>query len=187
MKPARNYPVEYSARIARASARGLSRSQARGHPRPGEGKTFQDYDRRLELALREWRESGLQMKSAHKYHVAPERLREFAQREHLVQRVQGRWHFLKDNRVRQIPLYSNGNFIVIRVLGFTAASEALTYMADVGRFLDTNKLAFLRKWIGKGIEDVHGRWHPFETRPNILYRLNMTEHEPFEQLYRIIA
>ena len=38
MKSKRNYAIEYARRIARAVAKGLSKSQARGHPKAGGGR-----------------------------------------------------------------------------------------------------------------------------------------------------
>ena len=51
----RNHKTEYRRRIARAAAKGLSRSQARGHPKPSEGrlvKTSAAADRRRAAAAR---------------------------------------------------------------------------------------------------------------------------------------
>jgi len=103
-----------------------------------------------------------------------------------VRKVGRKWIFLKDTRVRETPFYTNGEFRWVSLRGFAAASKARLYMADTERFFRTNNLAFLDKWKGAGVEDADGRWVPFETRPNILYRLNSVEKEPFEQIYRIV-
>jgi len=80
----RDYKAEYRRRIERGLAKGLSRSQARGHPRPGERYSSAHtstprYDRRLEMGLKEMRRGKSLKAAARSAHVAPERLRTYAQ------------------------------------------------------------------------------------------------------------
>jgi hypothetical protein len=180
----RDYRAEYAARIARGAARGQSRAGARGHARP---TSTSEYDRTLESGLRRIREGRSLVQAAKMIHVSPERLRRYVEQTGVAAKSKRRWVLLEDRRVRSVPLYSVGTFLVIMVEGFERASLAERYMAAVGRFLDTNDLAHLRPFVGHGVADVNGKWHPFETRPNILYRLNANVSEPFEQLYRIVV
>lgn len=94
--------------------------------------------------------------------------------------------FLRDNRIRETPFYTNGEFRIVAVRGFAPASKARLFMADVDRFFRTNNTTYLNKWKGEGVEDRDGHWVPFETQPNVLYRLHATDKEPFEQVYRIV-
>lgn len=183
MRQSRDYRVEYARRKQRGIVKGLTLAQARGHAK---GRKAVTYDRALEEALRSFRDTGRLVASARKHHKSAERLREYAKRVKAVRKVRGEWQFLKDSRVRETPVYANGEFKWVSLRGFAPASKARLYMADTERFFRTNNLAFLNKWKGEGVEDADGRWVPFETRPNVLYRLNATEKEPFEQIYRIV-
>jgi hypothetical protein len=60
-------------------------------------------------------------------------------------------------------------------------------MNDVGLFLESNRIAFLKAWHGKSFRDVKGRRYPFETNPNTLYRLNSGGRSSFDEIYRIIT
>lgn len=180
----RDYQSEYRKRIERGVARGISRAHARGHARPTSTST---YDRTLESGLHRMREGKSLVQAAKTIHVSPERLRRYVEQTGVAAKSNRKWILLEDQRVRSVPLYSMGAFLVISVIGFERASLAQRYMAAVGRFVDTNNFAHLRPFVGHGVADVNGKWHPFETRPNILYRLNANVSEPFEQLYRIVV
>jgi len=186
----RDYAAEYARRIKRGIAKGLSRSRARGHSAvvasARSGKHSSPYNRGLEEALRSFRESRNLTKAARQHHKSPERLRTYARQNRAIRKVRGKWVFLKDTRSRRVPLYSQGEFKIVTVKGFAAASKCFHYMIDVGRFLDSNDIGYLAKWIGEGVNDSEGRWVPFETRPNVLYRLDAIDKQPFEQIYRVV-
>jgi hypothetical protein len=184
MKIVRDYKAEYARRIARGVARGIPRVQARGHARP---TATSIYDRTLESGLHRMREGKSLVQAAKEIHVSPERLRRYVEQTGAAAKSKRKWILLEDRRVRSVPLYSQSAFLVVMVEGFERASLAERYMASVGRFLDTNNLTHLRPFVGHGVADVNGKWHPFETQPNILYRLNANVTEPFEQLYRIVV
>lgn len=59
-------------------------------------------------------------------------------------------------------------------------------MATVGRFLETNDRSLLKPFIGQSVRDTAGKAHPFEARPNVLYRLSSAGEHTFEQIYRIV-
>ena len=60
-------------------------------------------------------------------------------------------------------------------------------MSAVSHFLRTNNPAGLREFEGASVTDVSGRTHPFETRPNALYRLASAHDQSFEHIYRIVV
>ena len=60
------------------------------------------------------------------------------------------------------------------------------YMAAVRRFLETNDVTLLEPFEGRSVVDSRGQEHPFETRPNAVYRLAHTEDHSFEEIYRIV-
>jgi hypothetical protein len=187
----RDYAAEYAQRIARGMARGLTRSRARGHPRPSEAlasaRTAPRYDPRLEEGIREMRAGKSLSAAARSIHRAPERLRRYAQRTGVVAKQQGRWVVGRDTRLRVVPLYSEGAEHRVRVADYDTAKKAGDYMAAVGQFLRTNDPAHLAPFVGDGVRDADGQWHPFETRPNMLYRIAASPAEPFEQVYRIVG
>lgn len=79
----RDYKAEYRRRLERGLQKGLSKSQARGHPRSGEthasSASTLSYDRKLEAGLKEMRRGKSLKAAAKSVHVAPERLRNYAQ------------------------------------------------------------------------------------------------------------
>lgn len=70
---------------------------------------------------------------------------------------------------------------------YEQANRAGAYMAAVGRFLRTNDRAELGAFEGQGVTGRDGSFIPFETRPNVLYRLTATDEASFEEVYRIVA
>jgi hypothetical protein len=60
------------------------------------------------------------------------------------------------------------------------------FMSAVGHFLETNNRSVLTPFAGQSVADIDGRKHPFETRPNVLYRLSSAGEHTFEQIYRIV-
>ncbi len=84
-------------------------------------------------------------------------------------------------------LFSEGRTLQVVVGDFDAASKIGRYMSAVGEFLRTNKPAGLREFEGASVIDVAGKAHPFETRPNALYRLASAHDQSFEHIYRIVV
>jgi hypothetical protein len=60
-------------------------------------------------------------------------------------------------------------------------------MAAAGEFLASNDREDIAPFIDDGVPDIRGEFHPFETRPNVLYRLSAIRGESFEQIYRIVV
>lgn len=188
----RNYKLEYARRKARAAARGLSRSQARGHPKPHEKSIRQRnsnsrYERVLEKGVRALREGKSLSAAAKAIHVSPERLRDYAVKTGVVAKKGTRWTVSADQRVRVLPLLTNGELKTIRVQGYTRSRTLGAYWNAVGQFAQTNNRRHLAEWEGRSITDTSGHRYPFETKPNVLYRLTSDYEEPFEDIYRIVV
>ena len=196
----RDYKAEYARRIARGQAQGLSRSQARGHPRPLEptkqaiakaGKSGQlvkpiKFDRRLEDGFRALRDGQTLTTSAKSVRVSPERLRRYVAETGMARREGRRWIIGPDGRPRIMQMFSNGEVRTVTVNPDEARLVG-AYHSAVGHFLSTNDPAFLQFFEGQSVTDTTGKTHPFETNPNALYRLDSTGGDSFEDVYRIVV
>jgi hypothetical protein len=185
----RDYPAEYQRRIARGAAKGLSRSQARGHPRATEqhGSPGRVGNRRLEAGVAALRRTKSLSAAARQAKVAPERLRRYLRELDFVEKRRGRWVVGTDPRIRRVLIYTDGRKRNIAVQGYEPAALAGSYWNAVGEFLSSNDPAHLRPFIGVEVADAAGRMHTLETRPNVLYRLSNEGGDSFEQVYRIIV
>ena len=190
MAKSRDFKAEYRRRIARAESRGLTRSQARGHARPGEAwvrakPTLVVQDDRLEFALRALRATGSQSGAAKAAGISTERFRRFLAEGELAHR-EGRTWQLTDNRLREVRLISDARTQQVRVAGFEASSIVGRYNEAVRAFLETNDISKLQPFVGVAIRDAKGKLHLLETQPNTLYRLAASGSEGFEQIYRLV-
>jgi hypothetical protein len=191
-KRTRDYKAEYRHRIERNLAKGYTRGQARGHPGKGQRHISQPksalrYDRRLEMGLKEMRKGKSLKGAARSVHVSPERLRNYVQETGVVRKERRRWVVSEDHRPREIQTFSGGHVHTIVVPGYESAALVGRYMAAVREFLRTNDRDHLIPFIGEWVTDVDGKVYPFETRPNVLYRLHASGIEPFEEVYRLVG
>lgn len=192
MKAKRDYGAEYRRRIASGAAKGVSRSQARGHPKPSEAAVSSKRplkpieDQRLQLAFKVLRQEKSLSAAAKAAKIAPERLRHFATERDIIERQGRRW-IVRHQLPRRMLLFTDGKPLQVVVGDFDAASKIGRFMSAVGEFLRTNKPAELREFEGASITDVAGTQHSFETRPNALYRLASAHDQSFEHIYRIVV
>jgi hypothetical protein len=190
-KRPRDYAAEYARRIARAATKGLTRSQARGHPRAGEAPVSARRplkpipDERLQQALRVLRQDKSLAAAAKAAHVSPERLRHIAKSKGAIRKQGNRW-IIDPDLPRRMPLFSRGRAIQVTVTG-DAASKIGAYMDAVGKFLTSNNRDLLKAFVGQSVIDTAGKSHPLETNPNALYRLASAGEATFEQVYRIVV
>lgn len=184
----RDFKAEYSRRLARAYAKGLSRSQARGHARAGEppirAPPAKPADPRLEEALKALRRIGSQSAAAKETGISPERLRKFLREEELAKREGRRWAFT-DQRPRLMTAITTKGSREITVAGFDQASLIGKHNAAGGKFLETNDASLLAPFRGLSVKDTSGKTHFLETNPNALHRLASSGAETFEMVYRL--
>jgi hypothetical protein len=186
----RDYASEYARRIARALSLGLTRTQARGHPRQYEGfisrrKRPPIDDERLQRALKILGREKNMRAAAKAARISPERLKRIAQSKGAILKTGRRW--VIDPAVpRRTPLFSRGRAVEVTVLG-EPASKVGTFMNAVRRFSETNDYDLVAPFVGQSVTDTAGKAHPFETNPNTLYRLTAAGEGTFEQVYRLVV
>src|SRR5271165_222847 len=190
-KAKRDYRAEYRRRIADGAAKGISRSQARGHPKPTEAAiAFRRparpiEDDRLQLAFKVLRQEKSFSAAARAAKVSPERLRHFATERDIIERQGRRW-IVRHQLPRRTLLFSDGRAVQVVVGDFASASKVGRFMSAVSHFLRTNNPAGLREFEGASVADISGKIHRFESRPNALYRLASAHDQSFENVYRLI-
>ncbi|MGA7711199.1 MAG: hypothetical protein WCA81_04805 [Rhizomicrobium sp.] len=144
------------------------------------------FNSRLEAGLRQMRNGASLSEAAGKIGVTASRLREYVRATGVVERKDGKWHFKRDRRFRRMPMYSDGKRIVITVHNSKTASLIGAYMRAVRLFFETEKTALLKPFHEKSVPDVNGKRYIFETRRNVLFRLDASGIEPFEFVYAIV-
>lgn len=188
MKRQRDHKAEYARRIAAATAKGFTRSQARGHARMGEQPARPPpkaaTDPRLELALRELRQSGSRELAARSVNISPERFRRFL-RENV--KVEGRGRTLKiiDDRPREMTVFTRRKSRTLRVRDYDQASLNGRHQAAVAQFLKHRDASFLAPFKGESVIDSKGKRHPFETDPNAILQILAAGDGVFHEIYRL--
>ncbi len=167
---------------SRTTARTAKRRAARKRaPKPRTPK----YDLRFEIGLKAMRDGNSLAAAARKIDVSPKRLRRYVTGMGVVDRRDGEWVIKRDRRFRRMPVYSVGKRIVIMVHNSLTARRIGQYMNAVKQFFQTEDTAYLAPFHGQSVRDVLGKRHTFETRPNVLFRLDASGMEPFELVYAI--
>jgi hypothetical protein len=189
-KRKRNYAKEYLIRIARGLASGRSRSQARGHARAGDlssnasPQTFKRSER-LEDALKLMRKGVSQKQAAKQAGVSAETLRRF-QKANTTSRRKGRRWLISDTRPVSVVMATRGKMRTVTV-SHDASSDISHHWIAINLFLETNDPSHLAAFLGKGLRDSKGVFHPFETRPNVLRKLDSVGELSFIDIYRQTA
>jgi hypothetical protein len=183
----RNYAKEYLIRIARGLAGGKSRPQARGHARADDlpsNASPQPFKRSepLEGALRLMKQGVSQKEAAKQAGVSAETLRRF-QRANTVSRGEGRRWLITDTRPVSVWMATGGKMRGVTV-SHDAASDISRHWIAINLFLETNDPSHLAAFVGKGLRDASGAFHPFETRPNVLRKLDSVGELSFVDIYR---
>jgi hypothetical protein len=176
-------PKKQSVKPPKRPARQRSRKAKKPRRR---ASTPRRYDPRLEMGLKHMRDDGSLAEAAKKIGVTRAQLRSYAISTGIVERRSGKWHFKRDRRFRRMPIYANGQRLVITVHNSKTASQIGAYMRAVRLFFKTEDIALLAPFQDQSVPDIHGKRYIFETHPNVLFRLDASGIEPFEIAYEIV-
>jgi hypothetical protein len=141
-------------------------------------------DARLERGLQVLAETKDIKTAARSIRVSAERFERAAKRKAAIQKRKGFWTVVR-RLPRKMPIFSGGRQLAITVKS-NSASLIGRYMLAVRQFLRSNDPNFLDEFKGRSVKDTRGKVYPFETDPNVLYRLSSAGNEPFEDIYRIV-
>ncbi len=181
----RDFKLEYQRRLQRGLAAGKSRSASRGHaraadlPKPGIGPI--NHKDPLERALARMRKGTSQAAAAKAEGVSVEQLRRHRLLHSTSQR-QGRGWVIFDTRPQPYWVASDGKRIKV-ILDNDQGSEVSAHWHAVDKFLYSNDLDYLFAFEGEGVTDRYGRFHQFETRPNVLRKLEAVGDLSFIEIY----
>lgn len=180
----RDYKAEYHQRVERGLSAGKSRAAARGHPRAEDlAKQPVAIDRTsaLEKALAKMRRGASQAQAARSEGVSVEKLRRHRLINTASQMQGGRW-IIFDSRPQAYWIASGGKQIKV-VVPNDEGVEISAYWRAVDKFLLTNDDEHLHPFEGEGVYDTKNRFHQFETRPNVLRKLEAIGELNFIEIY----
>lgn len=160
--------------------KGRARSRSKSH------KPAPRYNPRLEQGLKEMRKGVSVALAARKIGVTPGVLRRYVVGTGTVQFRDGKRIFKRDRRFRRMPIYSDGRREIVTVHNSKTARLIGKYMSAVRQFFETENIELLAPFRGQSIPDISGKRYVFETRPNVLFRLDASGVEPFELVYSIM-
>jgi hypothetical protein len=163
LKRKRNHHEENLIRKARGLAAGESLSQARGHARAADlPRTVgpQPFKRSepLEDALKLIKKGVSQREAAKRAGVSAETLRRFQKLNTTSQRVGRRW-VIVDTRPVSVVMATRGKMRSVRV-SHDASSDISRHWIAINLFLETNNPTHLAAYVGKGLRDASGAFHP---------------------------
>ena len=195
-KRQRDYRAEQARRIRNGLAKGLTRTQARGHAKAGEtpaskiGKETKRVkpDGMLEGALLAMRGGKSLTIAAKEARVSRERLASYIRTYAGAVREGKSWNF-DDRRSRRVPILeaNQTRYQVNRVRGLEAARLAGQHYDDARRLIEhpDQLFAFRDRWEGTALIDVNGNAHLLSTDYNEISRMLSADEPDWSRIYKI--
>ena len=137
------------------------------------------------MALGRMKHGESQAAAAKAESVSVEKLRRYRLQNTASQR-QGRAWIIFDSRPQTYWLATNGELKSL-TLPRDAGSEVSASWRAVDKFLYSNHANHLQPFVGKGVRDTRDRFHQFETRPNVLRKLDSVGELDFLEIYADVA
>ena len=138
-----------------------------------------------ERALKLMRKGLSQASAARAAGVSVEQLRRFRLLNTTSQRRGGLWEIF-DSRPQSFWIASDGKMRSV-TLPNDEGGEVGRYWIAINEFLASNDADHLEPYIGRGIYDLNGRYWLFETRPNVLRKLDSVGELHFIEIYADVA
>jgi hypothetical protein len=124
--------------------------------------------------------------TARSLRLLPKDLQKLLTQQGLVHRRGKRW-VIKDNRLRRIPVMTDGVIRNLTVRGFDQARLAAEHSQTVKKFVRTNDVTLLKTFAGRTVRAANGRRYALETDPNALHRIAAMDSPPFHEIYEITS
>lgn len=142
-------------------------------------------DERLQTGLTALNQSGSILVAAKAARTTAKKFKRAALKKKAIKKRGKLWIVSRD-LFREMLIYSDSKQITVK-LRLRSARQAGKYMSAVGAFLRSNNIRILDEFIDRGVKDIAGKRHVFETNPNVLYQLASSTDEAFEAVYRIVV
>jgi hypothetical protein len=104
-----------------------------------------------------------------------------------VLRRKGKRSVTKDNRLRRVPVMTDGRIRKLIVRGYDQARVAGAHSHAAKEFVRTNDIELLKPFMDRTVRAVNGRQYVLETDPNALHRLAAMDSPPFHEIYEITS
>jgi len=101
---------------------------------------------------------------------------------HTKSKWKGNAWVITDTRPVMMLIASKGKRFSVAV-PYRSTSTVARYWNAVNMFLDTNRIAHLKPFAGSGIRDADKKFHPWETDPNTLRKLDSIGELSFAEIY----
>jgi len=126
-------------------------------------------------------------KAARQIKRHPSTLRRYLHKTGQTRKKQGRLFVPRYRATYWLRIFSEGSFVRVH-LDRAAAKLAGEFLEAVREARRVNDRSFIAPYEGRGVTDVDGVFHPFETRMNILYKLHLEQPaESFDLEYEVEA